>query len=68
MPEEHKELDDKPVCDKRFKENQELRKKTQCINLTTKEGQPFCKWLQSFLADPKQCSSNCDGWELSNVD
>jgi len=39
-----------------------LDKNTQCKHLTTKEDRAFCTWLQSFLADPKQCSSDCDGY------
>jgi predicted RNA-binding Zn-ribbon protein involved in translation (DUF1610 family) len=42
-----------------------LDKKHQCRNLTFKENRPFCKWLESFLADPKQCGPDCDGWEAS---
>jgi len=60
---EHKELDGKPVCDLCFNKIEAQKKKPQCKNLTIKEGQPFCKWLESFLADPKQCGPDCDGWE-----
>jgi Zn ribbon nucleic-acid-binding protein len=61
--EQHKKLDGKPVCDTCFKKHKPPKKQPQCKNLTTKEDQPFCTWLQSFLADPKQCNPNCDGWE-----
>jgi hypothetical protein len=39
--------------------------KPKCKNLTLKEDQSFCEWLQSFLADPKQCGPDCEGWEMS---
>lgn len=64
--EQHKKLDGKPVCDTCFKKHQLPKKKPQCKNLTFKEDQPFCKWIQSFLADPKQCGSDCDGWEAAS--
>ncbi len=64
--EEYKKIDGKPVCAKCFKEHQKLRKKpSKCKNLTTKDDRVFCEWLQSFLADPKQCNPDCDGWEAS---
>jgi len=44
----------------------EAQKKT-CKHLTEKDGEPFCTWLQSFVADLKNCnSSSCDGWEASS--
>jgi len=43
-----------------------LDKNTQCKNLTTLEGDPYCKFLESLLADSKQCSPDCAGWEASS--
>ena len=39
--------------------------KRKCKNLKIFEDHPFCEWLQSFLADPKQCNNECDGWVAS---
>jgi P4 family phage/plasmid primase-like protien len=53
----------KPICFTCFNKIEAQKKKPKCKNLTFKEDQPFCEWLQSFLADPKQCSSEeCDGY------
>jgi hypothetical protein len=38
----------------------------QCKNLTTLEGDPYCKFLESLLADSKQCGPDCAGWEVSS--
>jgi len=56
-------LDGKPVHISCFNKLEAQKKKPQCKHLTTKEDQPFCNWLQSFLADPKQCGSDCEGFE-----
>jgi P4 family phage/plasmid primase-like protien len=54
----------RPFCITCFNKIEAQKKKaSQCKYFTTKEGQPFCLWLQSFLADPKQCGSDCDGFE-----
>jgi len=54
-----------PEHNKHGKNHGVQKKKPQCRNLTTKEGQPFCKWLESFLAEPKQCGPDCNRWEAS---
>jgi len=54
----------KPICFTCFnKIEAQKKKKSQCKNLTFKEDQPFCEWLQSFLAKPEQCSKKCEGWK-----
>jgi hypothetical protein len=59
-------IDGKPIHKKCKAEIEAQKKKLQCKNLITKEGQPFCNWLQSFLAEPKQCGPDCDAWEVSS--
>lgn len=65
--EKHKKIDGKPVCDKCFKKHQKLQKKpSKCKNLTSLEGNPYCNFLKSLLADPKKCDPSCAGWEGSS--
>jgi hypothetical protein len=58
------EHDKKRFCRKCHQNLGARKKKTKCKNFRLKEDQPFCEWLQSFLADSKKCnSSECDGFE-----
>jgi len=60
-------IDGKPACKSCAKKLKAQEKKpSKCKNLTTLEGDPYCKFLESLLADSKQCGPDCAGWEASN--
>jgi len=63
--EREKKLKNLPIGELVSKNNEKLRNKPQCKNLTEYKGDPYCNFLQSLLADPKQCGSDCAGWEAS---
>ncbi len=55
----------KPICFPCFNKI-EAQKKKSCKHLTKKEGDPYCEWLSSLIADPKNCNSSCcQGWGAS---
>jgi len=54
------------VCFDCYHKLKDQEKKPKCKNLTTLEGDPYCKFLESLLIDPKKCDPSCAGWELQN--